>query len=170
MISKALEEAINQQMNREMYSSYLYLAMAAFFEDKGLSGFANWMRIQAKEEDFHAMKFFDYLVARDGRVKLLDIEAPPFEWKGPLDVFEYTYTHETKVTGLINNLMKLAVEENDYAAINVLQWYVDEQVEEEESSKAIVDKIKIVGETGPGLYLLDQELAQRVFNPPPAAE
>ena len=116
MISKALEEAINQQVNREMYSSYLYLAMAAYFESEGLPGFANWMRVQAKEEDFHAMKLFNYLVERGGRVKLLDIEAPPFEWKGSLDVFEYTYTHEQKVTGLINNLMKLAVEEKDSSA------------------------------------------------------
>lgn len=170
MISKTLEEAINKQMNREMYSSYLYLAMAAYFESIGLAGFSNWMRVQAKEEDFHAIKFYNYLVGRGGRVKLLDIEAPPFEWKSPLDVFQYTYEHEKKVTGLINNLMKLAVEENDYASTSFLQWYVDEQVEEEDSAKSMIDKIKMLGESGPGIYMLDQELTQRVFTPPAATE
>jgi len=170
MISKTLEEAINKQMNREMYSAYLYLAMAAYCEDISLAGFGNWFRVQAKEEDFHAMKFFNYLVERDGRVKLLDIEAPPFKWDSPRDAFKYTYEHEKTVTGLINNLMTLAKEENDYATINLLEWYVDEQVEEESSAKTILDKIKIVGNEGAGLYLLDQELAQRVFNPPAATE
>jgi len=170
MISKTLEEAINKQMNREMYSSYLYLAMAAYFENMSLAGFANWMRVQAKEEDFHAMKFYNYLVARDGRVKLLDIEAPPFKWDSPLGAFKYTYEHEVQVTGLINNLMALVKEEKDFAAVSFLQWYVDEQVEEESSSKTILDKIKIVGNDGSGLYLLDQELAQRVFTPPAIAK
>ncbi len=170
MISKALEEAINKQMNREMYSSYLYLAMAAHFEDIGLAGFANWMRIQAKEENFHAMKFFNYLVERDGRVRLLDIEAPPFKWDNPVDVFKFTYEHEKVVTGLINNLMKMALDENDYASVSFLGWYVNEQVEEESSAKTMIDKLHLLGKDGATLYLLDQELAQRVFNPPAATE
>ncbi|NVM55408.1 MAG: ferritin [Candidatus Helarchaeota archaeon] len=170
MISKTLEEAINKQLNRELYSAYLYLSMAAYFESKGFSGFANWMRVQFQEETFHAMKFFDYVIGRGGRVTLLDIEAPPTKWGSLLDAFEYTYEHEQKVTGLINNLVKLATEENDYAAISMLQWYVNEQVEEEASASAIVDKLKMIGDAGSGLYMLDQELAQRVFTPPTTSE
>ncbi|MFX1295816.1 MAG: ferritin [Promethearchaeota archaeon] len=165
MINKKLEEAINQQMNRELYSSYLYLSMAAYFESKGLSGFANWMRIQVKEENFHGMKFFNYLVGRGGRVKLHNIEAPPTEWESPLHVYEHTYDHEKKVTQLINNLLALATEEKDYATMSMLQWYVNEQVEEESSASAIVDYLKIIGNDGAGLYMLDKELALRELNP-----
>ena len=135
MLSKKMETELNRQINLELFSSYMYLALSAFFSDKNLAGFANWMRVQAKEEDFHATKFYNYLVDRDGRIKLLAIEAPPFEWGSPLDAFKFTYEHEVKVTGLINNLMALAREEKDFAAISFLQWYVDEQVEEENSSK-----------------------------------
>ena len=170
MISKNLEEAINKQINRELYSSYLYLSMAAYFDSKGLAGFSNWMQVQVKEENFHAMKFYSFLVERGGRVKLLDIEAPPLEWDSPLVVFEYTYEHETKVTTLINNLMTLATEEKDYATIAELQWFVSEQVEEESSASAIVDKLKIIGNDGRGIFMLDAELGTRVFNPPVTGE
>ena len=155
MISKKLEEAINKQLNRELYSSYLYLSMAAYFDSKSLPGFANWMRVQVQEENFHAMKFYGYLIERGGRVKLLDIEAPPIDWDSPLDVFKHTYEHEVKVTGLINNLVALATEENDYATITMLQWFVTEQVEEEASASTIVDKLKLIGNDGGGLYMFE---------------
>ena len=170
MISKKLEVAINRQMNRELYSAYLYLSMAAYFESKGLPGFANWMRVQFQEETFHGMKFFDYLVGRGGRVTLLDIEAPPNNWDSPLDVFKHTYEHEQKVTGLINDLMTLATEEKDYATMSMLQWYINEQVEEESSAIALADKLKIIADDGAALYMLDKELALRVFTPPTTAE
>lgn len=170
MISEKLEDIINKQINRELYSAYLYLSMAAWFESKGFSGFANWMRVQFEEETFHAMKFFDYVNERGGRVKLMDIEAPKKDWDSPLDIFNDTYEHEKKVTALINNIMKLAIDENDYAAISFLQWYVDEQVEEESHANDLVEKLKLIGNKGNALYMLDKELAARVFNPPASSE
>ncbi|MBD3228382.1 MAG: ferritin [Candidatus Lokiarchaeota archaeon] len=170
MINEKLEDAINKQINRELYSAYLYLSMAAWFETKGYSGFANWMQVQFEEETFHAMKFFNYINERGGRVKLMDIEAPPKDWESPLDAFKYTYEHETKVTALINNLMKIATEENDYAAISFLNWYVDEQVEEEANASELVEKLKMTGKNGSAIFMLDKELAARVFNPPASSE
>jgi ferritin len=170
MIGAKMEEALNQQLNAELYSSYLYLSMAAYFESTDLSGFANWMRVQAQEELTHAMKFYDYIVQRGGRVILTTIEAPPSEWESPLSVFEQVYEHEKTVTGLINQLVDLAVSETDHASNNFLQWFVEEQVEEEESSGGVLQKVRLVGADPGGLYMLDSKLGQRVFNPPAPEE
>lgn len=161
-----MEKSLNYQLNRELYSGYLYLAMAAYFEDQDLSGFGNWMRIQAQEELSHGMRIYDYLVRRGGRVLLDEIETPQKEWDSPLAAVEHVYEHEQLVTGLINDLVDLAIELKDHASNNFLQWFVAEQVEEEESSSGLLQKVKITGESGKALYMLDQELAKRVFNPP----
>jgi len=166
MISKKLEGAINEQINAELFSSYLYLSMSAYFESISLPGFANWMRVQAQEELFHAMKFFDFINERGGKVILKDIKASQWQWKSPLEVFEHVYSHEQKVTTLINGLVNLAVGEKDHATNNFLQWYVTEQVEEEASAGGMVKKLQLVGDTGNALFMMDQELAKRVYAPP----
>ena len=166
MINQRLEKAINQQINAELYSAYLYLSMSAYFESKNLSGFANWMRLQAEEEQTHAMKFFDYVNERGGKVILKDIEASQSEWKSALDAFKHVYSHEQKVTGLINDLVDLSIKEKDHASNNFLQWYVAEQVEEEANASAIVNKLELMGESGNGLFMMDQELGKRVPSPP----
>lgn len=166
MIKEKIEEAINKQINAELYSSYLYLSMSAYFELINLKGCANWMRVQTQEELVHVMKFYDYLIERGGRVVLSSIESPPTEWASPLAVFEHAYQHEQKVTGLINNLVNLAIAEQDHATNNFLQWFVSEQVEEEASADEVVQKIKLMGDAHGGLFMLDRELAQRVFSPP----
>jgi ferritin len=163
MISKKVQNAINEQINAEMYSAYLYLSMSAYFEDQNLSGFANWTRIQAQEEMTHAMKFFDYINERGGRVELKAIENPPDNWKDPTDVIQNVYDHEQKVTGLIHNLVKIAREENDYATENMLQWYVDEQVEEEANADQILQQLLLIGGQGQGLLMMDRELSRRQF-------
>ena len=166
MISQKVQEALNRQCNREMYSAYLYLSMSAYFQSLNLKGFASWMRVQTQEEMVHAMKFYDYVVQRGGRVILADIEAPLTEWKSPRDAFDKTYEHEQKVTGMINDLMDLAIAEKDHASVNFLQWFVTEQVEEEESSSEVAERLKLIGEDSNGLLMLDKELGQRVFTPP----
>lgn len=163
MISKKMEEAINNQINAEFYSAYLYLAMSAYFENQNLPGFAHWMHAQYQEEVTHAMKFLNYLNERGGRVLLKTIEGPNNEWKGPLHVFEETLKHEQVVTGLINNLVDLAIQEKDHATNNFLQWFVGEQVEEEATAANILGTIKMVQDSKDSLYMLDKELAQRVF-------
>lgn len=170
MLNKKIEEALNSQINAEMYSSYLYLSMSAYFESTGLSGFANWMRAQAQEELMHAMKFYDYVNERGGRVILGPIEAPLSEWESPLATFEATYEHEQKVTGLINDLVNLAMEEKDHATNTFLQWFVTEQVEEEASASEIVNKLKLIGDAPGGLFMLDRELGTRVLTMPTAAK
>jgi ferritin len=168
MLDDKMQEALNFQLNRELYSAYLYLAMGAYFEDQDFPGFGNWMRVQAQEELAHAMKFYDYIVQRGGRVLLADIEAPDAHWESPQAAFEQVYEHEQMVTGLINSLVDLALEISDHATNNFLQWYVAEQVEEEESASGVLQKIKMAGESGSGLYMLDGELALRIFHPPAA--
>jgi ferritin len=166
VLDERMEEALNYQLNRELYSGYLYLAMAAYFDDQDLPGFANWMRIQAQEELSHAMKFYDYLVRRGGRAVMDAIEAPENEWESAVAVFEQVYQHEQMVTGLIHKLVDLALEISDHATNNFLQWFVAEQVEEEESSSGVLHKVKMASQSRSGLYMLDQELGQRVFHPP----
>jgi ferritin len=166
MISKRLEDAINAQINAEMWSAYLYLSMSAYCQDKGYAGMANWFAIQFKEEQDHAQIFYNYLVSRGGRVLLKAIDAVETEWASPLAAFEATYAHEQHVTSLINNLMHIAVEEKDYAAQSRLQWFIDEQVEEEENAVEIINKLKMLDGNGYGLYILDQELAARVYATP----
>ncbi len=166
MISEKIQEALNEQLNAELYSSYLYLSMSAYFQDINLGGFANWMRVQAQEEVVHAMKFYDFVNERGGRVILKSVEGPPKEWESPLAVFEAGYEHEQKVTGLINNLVELALGEHDHATNIFLQWFVSEQVEEEDNANTVVQKIKLMGDAKGGLFMLDRELGQRTFTPP----
>jgi ferritin len=161
MISKTMEDALNKQVNREYYSAYLYLAMSAYFESANMKGFAKWMRIQAKEEQVHGDKFFDYLIARGGKVTLGAIEAPKAKWASAGKVFEEVYAHEQKVTGMINALVELAIKEKDHASFEMLQWFVKEQVEEEEHASEILAQIKTVGDVPGHLFCLDQLLAKR---------
>ena len=161
MMKESVQEALNKQMNRELYSSYLYTAMAAYFESISLRGFAKWMRIQAKEEYGHGMKFFDYLVERGATVKFMAIDAPPMKWDSPLKVFEEAYKHEQKVTAWIYELVNLAIKEQDHATNNMLQWFVKEQVEEEANANEIVDKIKMLGPEGHAILWVDHELGKR---------
>jgi ferritin len=164
MINKKVEETINNQINAEQYSAYLYLSMMAYFQNKGLKGFAHWMEVQAAEEFAHSRKFYQYLLDRGGRVLLKPIAGPPTDWKSPEDVFEEVYKHEQKVTGLINDLVNLAIAEKDHATNNMLQWFVAEQVEEEASALEILDELKLIGNDGNGLLMKDRELSQRVLN------
>ena len=161
MLSSAIQDAMNQQINAELYSSYLYLSMAANFEESNLHGMAHWMQIQAKEEAGHAMKFFKYIVDRGGRVSLSAIAAPPTKWNSPHAVFEDAYKHECHVTGLINKLVELADSEKDHASSVFLQWFVNEQVEEEAHASEIVHQLKMVGDAKQGLFMMDRHLAQR---------
>ena len=156
-------EALNKQVNRELYSSYLYLGMAAYFENKNLQGFSGWMRIQAQEEMTHAMKIYDFILDRGGKVVLLPIEAPESVWESPLEVFEATYEHEKAVTKMINDLVKLSIDTNDYATHAFLQWFVTEQVEEEASVGGVLEKLKLAGDSS-GLLFLDAELGKRPIN------
>ena len=166
MLSNKMEAAINQQINAEMYSSYLYLSMATYFESISLGGFSNWMRQQAQEEMFHGMKMFDFVCERGGRVTLKAIDEPPSKWASVLDVMENVLAHEQKVTGLINDLVNLALDERDHATNIFLQWFVSEQVEEEDTAGGLVDKLKLIGGDANGLFMLDTELATRVFTLP----
>lgn len=160
-LNKKMEDALNSQTNAEFYSSYLYLSMAAYFDDAKLKGFAHWMKAQAQEEASHATKIYDYVVERGNRVALKAIEAPPTEWDSPLAVFQAVYQHEVKVTGMINALVDLASQENDEGTKAFLQWFVDEQEEEEESADEVVQKLRAVGDSTERLMALDRELAER---------
>ena len=168
MLSPKLEKALNDQINAEMFSAYLYLAMVAYFQEKNLSGFANWMTVQNQEETFHAMKFFKYVAERGGRVTLDAIEKPQFEWESPLAAMEAAQKHEAYISGRINNLMDLAIKEKDHATANFLNWFVAEQVEEEDSVNEVVQKLRMVGSGGGGLFMMDRDMATRVFTPPVA--
>jgi ferritin len=170
MLDAKMEKALNDQIVAEMYSAYLYLSMAAYLEENGLSGFATWMRAQFQEEQVHGLKMFDYVGERGGRVRLGAIEAPPSEWDSPLDVFETTLAHEQMVTGRINKLVDLALELSDHATDNFLRWFVTEQVEEEDSADSIRQQLKLIGSNGQGLLMLDRELGARVFTPPADSE
>ncbi|MHC4237181.1 MAG: ferritin [Planctomycetota bacterium] len=170
MISKKIEDAFNAHLNAETYSAYLYWSMSAALETMNLPGFANWMRIQVQEEMSHAMKFYDHIIERGGVVKLTAVDGPPTEWKNVKSVIEATLEHEQHVSGLINDLMDLAIREKDHAAAMFLQWFVTEQVEEEATAMEVLGKLEIAGDAAGGLYILDKELAARVFTPPTAAE
>ncbi len=166
MISQKMQDAINQQINKELYSEYLYLSMAAYFSAQGLSGFENFFLVQAEEERFHALKFYHFVNERGGRVYFQKIDQPETEFKSPISVFEKALEHEQYVSSLINKLMDIAIKENDHASKSFLTWYVDEQVEEEDSMDTIVNKLKIIKGQGNGLLMLDKELAARTFTPP----
>ncbi len=166
MINKKMVKAINDQINAELYSSYLYLSMSAYFDSINLKGCSSWMRVQVMEEQAHTKKFYDYLTARGGRIVLSQIKAPPSEWKSSLAVFEHVLEHEQMVTGLINDLVDLSVKLKDHATNSFLKWYVDEQVEEEESAEGVLQSLKLNADNPGGLFMIDKELAQRVFVPP----
>jgi ferritin len=161
VISKKIEKAFNDQINEELYSAYLYLAMSAHFADANLGGMSTWMRVQAQEEVGHAMKFFDHVIERDGSVQLKPIKGPEKTWKSPLDVFEAAYKHEQHITGRINKLATMALEDGDHASNNFLQWFVAEQVEEEATALGIDDQLKLIGKDSSSLFLLDRELGGR---------
>lgn len=170
MLSEKMQEALNGQINAELYSAYLYLSMSAYFASVNLPGFANWMRVQAQEEMLHAAKFYDYVNERGGRVILKEIAGPPTEFDSPPAVFEATLSHEQKVTGLINELVNTAIEEKDHAAQVFLQWFVSEQVEEESTADGILQKLKLIGDDKSGLFMMDGELGRRVFTMPVQAQ
>lgn len=161
MLSKAIQEAVNDQIHHELHSAYLYLSMSAYMEAANFRGFAHWMRMQAQEEVKHAMKLFDYVNDRNGRVTLKALEQPPVEFKSVLDTFEQAYEHEKKVTGMIHNLYGLAAKENDYPTQVALQWFITEQVEEEDAAMTVVDRLKIAGSDGTAMLFLDRELGSR---------
>lgn len=161
MVSEAMEKALNAQFNAELYSGYLYLAMAAYFEDNDYSGFAAWMRVQADEELEHGMKFYDYLIRRGAKVNIEAIAKPDTEWESPLAAFEQALNHERYVTSLINDLVALAREEKDFATDNFLQWFVEEQVEEEENAMENVSKLTLAGESKELLFKINEDMGTR---------
>lgn len=169
MISKKVEKEINKQINAEFYSAYLYLSMAAWCQTKNLKGFANWMHVQYQEETAHALKFHDYVIERGGTVTFDAIAAPKGSWKNIIDIFAETLKHENHVTALINNLMNVALSEKDHAASNFLQWFVNEQVEEEANVTGVLEQLKMIDGKGSALLMLDREMQQRVFVPLTAA-
>ena len=161
MIGKPMQDAMNEQINKELFSSYLYLSMAAYFEDKNLPGFGHWMRMQADEEREHAMKFYDFILERGGKVVMKAIDAPKTEWTSSLEVAEEVAAHEAKVTASIYALYELALKEKDYPAQMMLQWFISEQVEEEKNAAEIVANLKLIEERGTAVLMLDHRLAKR---------
>jgi ferritin len=166
MLSETMKENLNGQVQAELYSSYLYLSMSSYFHSTSMLGAANWMRVQAGEELVHAMKLYDYVISAGGRAIMLPIQAPTSDWGSPLEVFQNVYDHEVMVTGLINDLASLAEDEDDSATRRFLQWYIDEQVEEEESSGSVLQKARSAGDNKAMLQSLDHELGQRRFKFP----
>ena len=166
MLSNKIQDALNAQINAEMWSAYLYLSMAMYCEEQGRSGVANWYRVQFKEEQAHAEVLMNYVNQRGGRVLLAPIDEVPTTWDSVLDTFKHTLTHEQKVTSLINNIYALAEQEHDYATRDRLNWFVSEQVEEEDNAAKLIDKFTLVGNDGMGVYMLDQELAARTYVAP----
>ncbi|MFN2215807.1 MAG: ferritin [Anaerolineales bacterium] len=161
MISKKMQDAINEQIKKEQFSSYLYLSMVAYFEEKNLPGIAKWLRLQSGEETEHAMKFFDYLVERGGRVKLAALEEPKAEWTSSLNAFEEVLKHEQFISASINSLYELALAEKDYPTQVLLQWFISEQVEEESNANEIISKLKMIEDKGTAVLMLDKEMGKR---------
>ena len=161
MISKSLQSALNEQINFELFSAYLYLSMSAHFETQNLSGFASWMHVQYQEETGHAMKFYKYMFDRNGVVTLKAIAQPTTKFKTPADIFEQVLEHEQKVTSLINKLYELAAKEKDYAAQSFLQWFINEQVEEEKNATDIINMLKMIGDSPVSLMMADRQLGAR---------
>lgn len=162
-IAGKIEDAVNKQVNAELYSAYLYLGMSAKCTELNLKGMAHWLYVQAQEEMTHAMKFYRFILERNGHAVMPGIEGVSTDWKTPLEMFEAAYAHEQKVTALINNIMDIALAERDHATASMLNWFVDEQVEEEANSSEIAEKLKLIGESKEGLFMLDKELSVRVF-------
>jgi ferritin len=166
MLSEKMTDALNNQLNKEIYSAYLYMSMSAYSSYSGLKGFANWFMVQYQEEMVHAMKIYDYIDNQSQQVKLVAINQPPTEFESPLDMFEKTLKHEQFVTKSINDLVDIAISEKDHATNIFLQWFVTEQIEEEGNDNDIISRLRIVGEDGNGLLMVDKELSARVFTPP----
>ena len=166
MLSEKMTDALNNQLNKEIYSAYLYMSMSAYSSYSGLKGFANWFMVQYQEEMVHAMKIYDYIDNQGQQVKLVAINQPPTEFESPLDMFEKTLKHEQFVTKSINDLVDIAISEKDHATNIFLQWFVTEQIEEEGNDNDIISRLRIVGEDGNGLLMVDKELSARVFTPP----
>jgi ferritin len=161
MMDKKIQDAFNDQVNEETFSSYLYLSMSAWFDSVNLHGFAHWMRSQAREETGHAMKFFKHIIERGGRVELKAVAQPQAVWASPLEAFEAAYKHELHITSRIGTLMAMALEQKDYASQSFLKWFVDEQVEEEANTDGVVQKLRMAGEAAGALFIIDRELAAR---------
>ena len=168
MLSPKMKTALNEQIQHELYSAYIYLGMAAYFESNSLPGFAHWMRIQVQEELFHASKFFDFVYERDEDVELFAIDKPGVDYESPMAAFEAAYAHEQFISGKIHDLYELAMEERDYASRPLLHWFIEEQVEEEASAKEIIDQLELISESKMGIYMLDKQLGARVFTAPTA--
>jgi len=172
MLKKGVLNALNKQMNAEFYSEYLYLSMAAYFQSMSLTGFTHWMKCQAQEEHIHGMKFFNHIGERGGAASVSSMDAPPAKWKSPLAAFEQVLKHEQKVTGMINDLVNLSIQEKDQATNQFLQWFVSEQVEEEASAGEALEKLRLVDKAEGGLFVVDRELGTRIpvlpLMPPPA--
>ena len=166
MISDKMCKALNNQINAELFSSYLYLSMSSWFSERSLSGFASWMRVQAQEELSHGMKIYDYILERGGKVEFGAIEQPESGWTSPDQVVEEVAKHEAKVTGLVNDLVDIALDERDHAANIFLQWFVSEQVEEEASVGEVLERMKMIDGHSAGMFAMDMELGKRVFTPP----
>lgn len=166
MINEAVSKVLMEQLNQEFYSAYLYLSMSAYFSDKGLSGFANWMRVQSQEEQVHAMLIYDYLINRNEKITLKAVGTPQNNWDSPLHVMEESLKHEIHVTGLINNIISVAEEVKDRATVSYMYWFIDEQVEEEASAQKIIDALKFIGEDKSAFYMLDRGLGKRTFSAP----
>ncbi len=162
-INKKIEEAINKQVNAELYSAYLYLGMSSKCAEFNLKGIAHWLYVQAQEEMTHAMKFYRFVLDRGGHPVMTSIEGVRTDWKGPLEMFEAAYEHEQKVTGLINAIADLSLAERDHATASMLNWFIDEQVEEEANASEIAEKLRLIGDSKDGLLMLDKELSARVF-------
>ncbi len=168
MLSKTMTDALNGQINAEIYSAYLYQSMATWALDQGLRGIANWMDCQAKEEMIHVFKLYNHVGERGGRVLLAAIDGPPTDWASPVAMAEHVLAHEQKVTGLIHGLVDLAIAEKDHATHSFLSWFVDEQVEEEDSANDVLSQLKLAADSPGGMLMIDRELGTRVFTPPPA--
>jgi ferritin len=166
MLSKKMEKALNVQINREMYSAYLYMSMSAHSNSIGLPGFSNWFMVQYKEEMEHAMKIYDYVNSQGGKIKLMAIDEPISDFKDPMDMFKKTLKHEQFITKCINELVELSINEKDHATQIFLQWFVTEQIEEEGNDNDIISKLELAGLKGNGLFMIDKELSTRVYNPP----
>ena len=170
MLKKKIEDAFNKHLNAEAFSAHLYMSMSAYFQSINLKGMAHWMRMQSEEETTHEMKFFDHILARGGKVSLDKIGAPKIEWESPLAAFEESYQHEQMITDKINKLVDLSIAESDHASNAFLQWFVTEQVEEEEAAMEIIEQLKLIGDDSGALFLFDKELGQRAAPATPTPE
>lgn len=170
MLSENLERALNEQINAEFWSAYLYLSMSAHFANNAMPGIGNWFKVQFQEEQDHALMFMNYLISKGNKVELKPIKDVKISWNSPLEAFEDTLNHEREVTRLIHNLVAMAREEKDFATENMLQWFVKEQVEEEDNAQSMIDAFKLIGDNGMGIYMMDKDLASRSYISPTSAE